>query len=135
MKSKIILCCLISTLIYSCVKPKPINLNAQNTFCIYFATLSGSDYPITLWVNDTLIYKGKFIYGKNSSIPNYMLINCFGKQNRTSIRVATAIKDTSFFYKTDTIESLYIWIPDKEFKHFEVVDNNSQRKSDDAGIE
>jgi hypothetical protein len=88
-----------------------------------------------LWVNDTLIFKGKFIYGKNSSIPNYMLIGRLKKQDRTSIRVSTAIKDTSFFYKTDTIESMYIWIPDREFKYFEVVDNNSPRKVDDAGIE
>ena len=117
----------------SCNNPK--NTNKETQYKLYLATLFGVDYPISIWVNDKLIYNGKFISDKNSSIRNYMFIDCFTKQNRTSFRVHTAIKDTSFYYKTDTIESLDIWLPYPDFKYFEVKDNNTPMKEGEAGLD
>jgi len=114
----------------SCSNPNP-----KNQYSLYLAKLSESKYPVSLWVNNKLIYDGQFEFGKNSEVPNYMYISQFPKQDKTIFRISTANKDTTFSYKTDTIEKLYIWIPSEKSDFFEIVDNNSPRKKGDAGIE
>lgn len=130
MNKKIFYSCFVLILLFSCSSPNP-----KNQYSLYLAKLAGSKYPVSLWVNNKLIYDGQFEFGKNSEVSNYMYISQFPKQGKTIFRISTANRDTTFSYKTDTIEKLYIWIPSDKSDFFEIVDNNSPRKKGDAGIE
>ena len=64
---------------------------------------------VSVWVNDSLIYKGNFIYGQNSDYRNEMLV---GKISKDSIyykfRVVILNRDTTFNYNMNGIDSIAI---------------------------
>lgn len=130
MKTKTLIFILFLAFTGCCKKTDP-----KNTYNLYLAELFNTDYPISIWINEKLIFNGKFQIGKNSEIPNYMLVDKFEGENKTLIKVSTVYKDTLFYYKTDTIKSLYIWIPYEDFNHFEVKDNNISLRQGEASLD
>lgn len=107
----------------------------KDFYKLHLAELFYTNYPIKVWVNNNLIFKGVFQSGKDSDISNYMLIGHLPKNKKTLIKVSTIYKDTTFCYNTDSIESLYIWIPSKEYKYFEIKDNNTKLREGEPGLD
>jgi len=63
----------------------------------------------TVWVNDTIVYAGKFVYGKNSDYYNEMFIGKIRKDTGiVKFKVKILDRDTTFFYKMIGVDSIAI---------------------------
>ena len=63
----------------------------------------------TVWVNDTLVYDGVFIFGKNSDYYNEMFIGKIRKDTGVvKFKVKILDRDTTFFYKMINVDSIAI---------------------------
>lgn len=119
---------LIILFVQSCNNSNTASQTSKKTYKLYFARLTGITYPVSLWMNGSLAYKDVPKYGQGSSQPNFMLLSSFERQKTTMFKVKTMYKDTIFSYKTDSIEELYIWLPDESIKHYEIDDDKTISK-------
>ncbi len=116
---------LITVFAISCTHSNTAQHASKKTYKLYFARLTDINYPVSLWVNGKMESKEIPKWGKGATIWNYMLVSTFEQQEKTVFKVETMYKDTVFSYKTDSIEELYIWLPDESIKHFEIDDDKT----------
>jgi hypothetical protein len=116
---------LIIVLTISCTHSNTAQQVPKKTYKLYFARLTGINYPVSLWINGKIVSNGIPKWGKGATIWNYMLVSSFEQQKKTVFKVNTMYKDTVFSYKTDSVEELYIWLPDESIKHFEIDDDKT----------
>lgn len=122
---KIIFSLLIIILSISCKHSNRVQQDPKKIYKLYFARLTGINYPVLLWINGRLEKKGTVEWGKGATIWNFSLLSSFEQQKKTVFMVKTMYKDTVFSCKTDSIEELYIWLPDESIKHFEIDDDKT----------
>ena len=69
-----------------------------------------------VWINDSLLFEGNFIYGKNSRIYNDMLV---GKIKKDSVLCKFKIKllerDTIFHYNMKNVDSIVVTLDGNRF--------------------
>ena len=112
----------------SCTHSNTARQTSKKTYKLYFARLTGITYPVSLWINGRLEKKGTLEWGKGATMWNFSLLSSFERQKTTMFKVKTMYKDTVFSYKTDSIEELYIWLPDESIEHFEIDDDRTISK-------
>lgn len=115
----------------SCTHSNTVKQTSKKTYKLYFARLTSVNYPISFWINGRLEKKGTLEWGKGTTMWNFSLLSSFERQKTTMFEVKTMYKDTIFSYKTDSIEELYIWLPDGSKKCFKI--ENDKEKS--VGVE
>jgi len=81
---------------------------------------------VKLWVNDSLVYEGPFIYQKDCAIYNDMLVGKIKKSNTTyKFKVNLLDADTLFYYKMQDVDSICISLDDNRFY---ICDNREEGK-------
>lgn len=81
---------------------------------------------VKLWVNDSLIYEGPFIYQKDCAIYNDMLVGKIKKSNTTyKFKVNLLNSDTTFYYKMQNVDSIRVSLDDNRFY---ICDNREEGK-------
>ena len=80
---------------------------------------------VSVWVNDSLIYKGDFIYGKESEYGNEMLVGKVRKDSSLyKFKVKILDRDTTFNYNMSNVDSIAIGLIIDKNKYFYIRDNS-----------
>ena len=80
---------------------------------------------VSVWVNDSLIYKGDFIYGKESEYGNEMLVGKVRKDSSLyKFKVKILDRDTTFIYNMSNVDSIAIGLIIDKNKYFYIRDNS-----------
>lgn len=104
-----------------------ISINScQEKYKLYIGKISVDKTPISIWINDDLVFNDTFIPAINSTSPNFMSISNFNKKQKQTFIIKYGGRDTIFTYETDTISELNIWIPSSPYEFFFVFDDKSQ---------
>lgn len=112
MKFKYILISVLILFFQSCKHENKVKV--ENKLSIFYSLPPGRKDRVELYINNKKIYTGKFIYGKNSSFYNDMLIAKINKDSlNLKFKIRIGDKDTSFMYNINGIDSIVFSLDDK----------------------
>lgn len=100
--------------------------NDKNNVSIFVNLPPDKCGNVKLWVNDTVVYDGSFVYQKDCEIYNDMLVAKIAKSNKAyKFKVILLDSDTIFYYKMQNVDSIRISLENNKFYMF---DNNDHRR-------
>ncbi len=123
---KTILCLTLITFVLLSCKHKRDKIEIDNKVSIFCLLPPDKSGNVKLWVNDSLIFQGPFIYQKDCAIYNDMLVGKIKKSNNVyKFKVNLLQSDTLFYYKMRNVDSIRISLHDN---HFYICDNREKGK-------
>lgn len=95
---------IVFTIFLSCTRQKE---KTGKTSVIFAAYSNDMEEKISLWINDTLTYKGKFKPNYNKYSESEMLLG-YANSDIITVRIKVGKQDTTFLYSTINIDHIIV---------------------------